>query len=861
MASVFSSNFSVSNIGLDSATIQSYSGSVPGTFKLVISSSAAAFGTADGFTNIKILTASLDPESDAYISNILNTDPVKFQSEEHLLYAHFPVENELAKVTTDKDSVGIVSGSANTSISSGDTSMAFRNIFGSFNTRYQTCKTTPFISQPYGSKEYDLFHFECLSDGEVANSKYKISITSVRRSTDATNPYGAFTVEIRDFNDTDTSPSVLESYPNCTLNPDDDDYIAKKIGDINTSFNFDADSLDERRLVIEGKYPNVSARVRVVMNVDVDVKRAVPKDALPFGFRGLPVIKTNDSLTDKIDESLKGGHSNHPRLAIGSITGSMHPYPPLTASVLPPVPFRFKVTRGATSTSPGFAGHPGDREITDSRLYWGVKFERLPLTASMTNAILNPNASSKRNELLSNYSKFLGISKLDALVTGSGADVFCNNKFTLARVALYNTYATSLSNTVNTKITGSAKEHMLDTAYIRNGDVNVTNYTVSDGTLTNRMTLASLMAITSSVYFNKFADYNKFTNLMYGGFDGVNILDKDMKRMNDRATSLDSYGKAAGGAIARYGMPSTFTPGVGTGNNAIASYRAAVEIMTDPMSSRINVLAIPGIKDPLVSDFALDKVRDYSQAIYLLDIPHYTDDYYRIYSDTSRIASVGKTSEKFEGRGIDNNYGATYFPDVVIKDETNNRPASVPSSVAAMAALAHNDAVAYPWFAPAGFNRAALDFVTNTSLRLTQGDRDTLYETSINPIANFPNAGFVIFGQKTLQQAKSALDRVNVRRMLLEVKRLVVNVANSILFEPNTPETRARFVSQVTPLLSTIQNQQGIDQFRVVMDSNNNTPVDIEANRINGRIILVPTRAVEFIAIDFIITNSGVSFG
>ena len=564
-------NFSVSNIGLDSATIQSYSGSVPGTFKLVISSSAAAFGTADGFTNIKILTASLDPESDAYISNILNTDPVKFQSEEHLLYAHFPVENELAKVTTDKDSVGIVSGSANTSISSGDTSMAFRNIFGSFNTRYQTCKTTPFISQPYGSKEYDLFHFECLSDGEVANSKYKISITSVRRSTDATNPYGAFTVEIRDFNDTDTSPSVLESYPNCTLNPDDDDYIAKKIGDINTSFNFDADSLDERRLVIEGKYPNVSARVRVVMNVDVDVKRAVPKDALPFGFRGLPVIKTNDSLTDKIDESLKGGHSNHPRLAIGSITGSMHPYPPLTASVLPPVPFRFKVTRGATSTSsPGFAGHPGDREITDSRLYWGVKFERLPLTASMTNAILNPNASSKRNELLSNYSKFLGISKLDALVTGSGADVFCNNKFTLARVALYNTYATSLSNTVNTKITGSAKEHMLDTAYIRNGDVNVTNYTVSDGTLTNRMTLASLMAITSSVYFNKFADYNKFTNLMYGGFDGVNILDKDMKRMNDRATSLDSYGKAAGGAIARYGMPSTFTPGVGTGpDNAI----------------------------------------------------------------------------------------------------------------------------------------------------------------------------------------------------------------------------------------------------------------------------------------------------
>jgi phage tail sheath protein FI len=143
---------------------------------------------------------------------------------------------------------------------------------------------------------------------------------------------------------------------------------------------------------------------------------------------------------------------------------------------------------------------------------------------------------------------------------------------------------------------------------------------------------------------------------------------------------------------------------------------------------------------------------------------------------------------------------------------------------------------------------------------LNQGDRNTLYEARINPIATFPNAGFVIFGQKTLQLAVSALDRVNVRRMLLEVKRLVVNIANKMVFEQNTPETRARFVSQVTPLLAIIQSQQGIDQFKVVMDSSNNTQADIENNILNGRIVVVPTRAVEFIAIDFIITNAGVSF-
>ena len=150
--------------------------------------------------------------------------------------------------------------------------------------------------------------------------------------------------------------------------------------------------------------------------------------------------------------------------------------------------------------------------------------------------------------------------------------------------------------------------------------------------------------------------------------------------------------------------------------------------------------------------------------------------------------------------------------------------------------------------------------VTNTQVRLTTGDRDELYENRINPIANFPNGGFVIFGQKTLQQAQSSLDRVNVRRMLIEVKRLVSDIANKFVFEQNTPSTRARFVAQVTPLLAVIQSQQGIDQFKVVMDSSNNTAADIESNYLNGRIVLVPTRAVEFIAIDFIITNSGVSF-
>ena len=355
--------------------------------------------------------------------------------------------------------------------------------------------------------------------------------------------------------------------------------------------------------------------------------------------------------------------------------------------------------------------------------------------------------------------------------------------------------------------------------------------------------------------------------MFYGGFDGNNILDADMSRMNDRATSTDLGGKADGALDigmssdgTSTGAVSAFPAGVGRYNNGVFSYKTAIDIMTDPFVTRINILAIPGIRDAFVTDHAADKTKEYSKAIYLMDIPHFDDDITRIYDNDGKKPDVGNTREKFDSRAVDNNYSATYFPDVTIHDDVNDMKVKVPSSVAAIAALGFNDSISYPWFAPAGFNRAALSMVTNTTTRLNKADRDDLYDSRINPIASFPGAGFVIFGQKTLQQARSALDRVNVRRMLLEVKRLVVGVAEKIVFEANTASTRAKFVSQVTPLLALVQSQQGIEKFTVVMDTSNNTTEDIENNRLNGRIVLVPTRAVEFVSVDFIITNAGVSF-
>ena len=834
------------------------------TFKLVLSSAIGTnFGNDEQHPGIRIYTASLNPNSEHYISKILNTDPHKFHESQHLLYADFPVEDEVASVTysATKGTVGIASGSAGTSGNSGNSSLAFRDAYGRFDTRYKTAKTTSYISQPFGSKEHDLFHFESLDDGSAGNQRVKISITNLRRSTNPKVKYGTFTVLVRDYNDTDTNLKVLEQYNLCTLDPASENYVANLIGDVKLYFNFDAEVESERRLNVSGKRPNRSQFVRIVMNQNVE-DGLIPEESLPFGFRGLPLIKTNEGLTD--DKLPLSPGSQGTRLALAEGTEGVATEP-LSGSVLPPVPFRFKTTRGEVSNavSPSFTGEPGSLELSDNRFFWGVKFESLPNTSSFTNAILNSNASSNKNSLLKSYSKLLGISKLDTLVTGSGADVFSNNKFTLARVALNNPIALSstIEDSIATAITGTADEHIRDTAYIRNGVVETKNYTVLDTVSSEqRITFATLAAARNAKYFNKFTEYAKFTNMLHGGFDGLNILDKDAHLMNDKASSID--GLAGGGKRGHLHLHQDASPGSGKENNIISSYRTAANIITDPFASRVNIVAIPGIKEPFVTDYVSDKTREYSKAIYLMDIPAYSGgaNAKRLYGGESSVPDVLETTEQFETRAIDNNYVATYFPDVIFKDDINNLNLKLPASIVALKALGYNDSIAYPWFAPAGFNRGALNNVVNTDVRLNAEDRNILYEGRINPIANFPNGGFVIFGQKTLQQDKSSLDRVNVRRMLLEVKRIISDIASRLIFEQNTPQTRARFVAEATPLLSTIQAQQGVDQFQIIMDSTNNTDEDVQTNRLNGRIVLVPTRAIEFIAVDFIITNSGVSF-
>tara|TARA_Y100000034_G_C6688819_1_gene303185 strand:- start:23 stop:691 length:669 start_codon:yes stop_codon:yes gene_type:complete len=211
-------------------------------------------------------------------------------------------------------------------------------------------------------------------------------------------------------------------------------------------------------------------------------------------------------------------------------------------------------------------------------------------------------------------------------------------------------------------------------------------------------------------------------------------------------------------------------------------------------------------------------------------------------------------------------YGAAYFPWVQIRDSVNLKSLWVPPSVVALGAMAYTDKVQAPWYAPAGFNRGGLSNgvagfnVLNASLKLFADDRDDLYNLNINPIASFPNEGVVIFGQKTLQTQRSALDRINVRRLMLFLKREISIIATTVLFEQNVEETWTNFKNQAEPLLADVKARFGLTDYKLVLDSTTTTPDLIDQNIMYAKVFVKPARAIEYIAIDFFITNTGASF-
>ena len=222
--------------------------------------------------------------------------------------------------------------------------------------------------------------------------------------------------------------------------------------------------------------------------------------------------------------------------------------------------------------------------------------------------------------------------------------------------------------------------------------------------------------------------------------------------------------------------------------------------------------------------------------------------------------NTGVTTVTAGAAAIDSSYAATYWPWLQTIDPDLNSKVWVPASTMIPGVYAFNDRAGEAWFAPAGLNRGALNTVLRAERKLPNGTRNTLYTANVNPIATFPNTGVTVFGQKTLQKAASALDRINVRRLLIQLKSYISQVADNLVFEQNTITTRNNFLSQVNPFLESVQQRQGLFAFKVVMDDSNNTPDVIDRNELIGQIYIQPTRTAEFIYLDFNVQPTGATF-
>ena len=282
--------------------------------------------------------------------------------------------------------------------------------------------------------------------------------------------------------------------------------------------------------------------------------------------------------------------------------------------------------------------------------------------------------------------------------------------------------------------------------------------------------------------------------------------------------------------------------------NDYSVYKNAIDAVSNPDELDINMLVMPGVIQQYhsaVIDYAANMCLDRADTFLVFDCVGLT----------ANIAAAVSEMEAF-----DNNYAATYYPWVKIVDSNINKPLWVPPSVVIPGVLAFNDRVAAEWYAPAGLNRGGLTNVLDAYTRLTHAERDTLYEGRINPIATFPAQGVCVWGQKTLQAKPSALDRINVRRLLIAVKKYIASATKYLVFENNTAATRNRFLNIVNPYLESVQQRQGLYGFKVVMDETNNTPDIIDRNIMYGQIFLQPAKTAEFIIIDFNILPTGAAF-
>jgi hypothetical protein len=622
--------------------------------------------------------------------------------------------------------------------------------------KYQSPTSPWVVSELRGSKVYNLFKFTTIADGDDANIEVKLSIANISFNN------GTFDVLVRDFFDSDNSPVVLEKFTNCSMDPNDNSFIAKKIG-----------SLD-------GEYALNSKYIMVEINEDA------PIDALPCGFEGYNF------------REYAGVNAPFP------IYKTKYDYP------------------GEIVYNPPFGLSSGADDIIRSA---GDNVRRTYLGISDTVGYDVDFYTYKGKQL-----------PLDVCTDVSGDEWAYKTKgfhmdINASGITIPNFYSTSGTPAF---YVGSAP------------------FTSDPDTETNP-------------YYRLYA--RKFSLLCRGGFDGWDIY-------TEHRTNADRFvlGKVGyrNGACPSFKYPTATGWGafkqITVGNNTqdwantdYYAYLLGQQTFSNPEAVNINVFVTPGIDYVNHSNLVGDAIEmiEYNRAdsIYICTTPDYN---MFVPSTGNQLDMIypQEAVDNLETSGIDSNYTATYYPWVLTRDTVNNTQIYIPATAEVTRNLALTDNIAFPWFAAAGYTRGIVNSI-KARKKLTQEDRDVLYKGRINPIATFSDVGTVIWGNKTMQIRESALDRINVRRLLLQARKLISAVSVRLLFEQNDEKVRQDFLDAVNPILDAIRRDRGLYDFRVTVSSDT---ADLDRNQLTGKIYIKPTKSLEFIDITFYITPTGASF-
>lgn len=621
--------------------------------------------------------------------------------------------------------------------------------------KYQTPATPWVVSELRGSKVYRLFKFISIADGNSANTQLKISIINMSFTNQT------FDVVVRDFYDTDDAPVVLEKFTNCSMNPDLNSFIAKKIG------------------THDGEYALVSKFLMVEMNEDA------PIDGMPCGFEGY---------------TFRNYASNNSPLPVFK---TKYDYP---GEVIFNPPF------GYSSGADNSVQSSGDNV---RRTYLGV---------------------STSLGYDSDFYQYVGKQNVGTSCTPSLQDwTYISRGFHMDSGATVVTIGSSYSTSGRTAFECGAAEFRSD-----------------PDSQTNP-------------YYRLYA--RKFSLLLHGGFDGWDVY-REYRTNGDRY-QVGSAGYLAGACVSdRYptatgaGLFSRITVGDNTqdwGNTDYYAYLLGQQTFSNPESVNINVFVTPGIdyvNNSNLVEAAVDMI-EYSRAdsLYICTTPDYN---MFVPTTTSSLDLIypQEAVDNLAESGIDSNYTSSFYPWVLTRDTVNNTQVYIPPTAEVVRNLALTDNVSYPWFASAGYSRGIVNSI-KARKKLSQEDRETLYNGRLNPIATFSDVGTVIWGNKTLQVADSALNRMNVRRLLLQTRKLISAVAVRLLFEQNDAKIRQDFLDAVNPILDAIRRDRGLYDFRVTVSS---SPEDLDKNQLVGKVYIKPTKSLEQIYIDFFITPTGASF-